>query len=1377
MLMALTPLSLPAATLYVNPNSPSPSAPYATWASAAQTIQQAVDASVAGDQIIVTNGIYSTGGQVVFGALSNRVAVLNPVTIQSVNGPQFTVIQGSQVPGTTNGDTAVRCVYLAAGATLSGFTLTQGGTRAAGDYDFEQSGGGVWCEAGASVITNCVLAFNAASYGGGASGGTLNNCVITNNSALGALGAAGGAGGSTLNNCIVRGNWADYYGGGADLSTLNNCVLSGNGSQQDGGASASTLSNCTVTDNSAQSVGGVAGCTLANCIVYFNNAATDTNYDIWSSLNFCCTVPLPLSGYGNIAADPQLASDSHLSVTSPCRSAGSSGYSSGTDIDGENWGNPPAIGCDEYHPGAVTGPLTVGILAGASTVAGGQSVSLTALIDGRTTASAWDFGDGTAAANQPFSAHAWAALGDYTVVLRAYNESSPAGVSANVVVHVTPPTHYVNASSAGPVAPYTSWQTAAPTIQAAVDVSGPGDVILVTNGVYSIGGRVVNGTVTNRVAVDRAAAVLSVNGPQFTFIQGWQGTTNGDGAIRGVYLTNGASLSGFTITNGATPMAGDSLLDQSGGGIWCESGATVSNCVMVGNSANYLGGGTYQGSLNGCALTGNRAGSGGGASFSALTNCSLTANAAQGSGGGAFMGVLDTCALTNNSAVSGGGVSGEVRFKQLPVVLNNCTLVGNTALNSDGGGANIATLTACLVSGNSATYNGGGASQSTLNNCSVESNNAGSAGGGASRGTLSNCVVTGNSAGWSGGADSATLVNCAVSGNSAFSYGGGVSQCTLNNCTVTGNAAQNANAYGGGAVGCLLNNCIVYFNTAGANPNYESSCTFNFSCTIPQPPSGSGNLSVDPRLASAWRLSSTSPCRGAGSATYSVGTDIDGELWGVPPSIGCDEIIDSALTGTLSVGIQAALPNQVANFPGAFTGLIDGKATTSIWDFGDGTFATNQPYTSHAWVASGDYQVVLWAYNLTYPAGVSTTMTVHVIPRPIRYVDANSSSPSPPYDSWANAATNIQDAIDVFDASGLPGGLVLVTNGVYAYGGRAVYGIMTNRVVVDKLLTVQSVNGPQVTIIQGHQVAPGPTNYDGAIRCAYLAGGATLSGFTLTSGATRGSAGDSYQEQTGGGAWCESAGAVISNCWIIGNAAYQQGGGCANGTLLNCTLQANRAPMGGGAYDATLNSCTLTGNGSSSYGGGAYSSQLSGCVLTSNSAQYGGGGASFGSLYNCTLVSNVANFFGGGGVYQCTLGGCTLSGNSSGQIGGGACYSTLENCTLAGNSSRFGGGGSYSGQLTSCTITNNSAPSGGGVYSGTLVDCVIIGNTASRSGGGAYGDTFDPCTLFNCTLTGNTARNSGGGCYTCTLNSCLLTGNSVSVPEAAATAAFSWAAR
>jgi hypothetical protein len=228
----------------------------------------------------------------------------------------------------------------------------------------------------------------------------------------------------------------------------------------------------------------------------------------------------------------------------------------------------------------------------------------------------------------------------------------------------------------------------------------------------------------------------------------------------------------------------------------------------------------------------------------------------------------------------------------------------------------------------------------------------------------------------------------------------------------------------------------------------------------------------------------------------------------------------------------------------------------------------------------------------------------------IRYVDLNCTNATPPFTNWTTAATDIQSAVD---AAAEEDELV-VTNGVYARGGRAVSGTMTNRVAIDKALLVRSVNGPLVTFITG-QPSPGTTNNgDGAIRCVYLGTNAVLNGFTLTNGHTR-TTGDSRKERSGGGVWCEPSG-VVTNCTLTGNSARRYGGGVYYGTLNNCTLTGNSSSggvdsssVGGGASFATLNYCILTGNSTDAHAGGAYGSTLNNCTLTGNSAVEHGGGA------------------------------------------------------------------------------------------------------------------------------------------------------------------------
>ncbi len=327
--LVLAAFNVSAATVYVSLESTNPVAPYSTWATAATKIQDAVNAAQDGDTVLVTNGVYASGGRFHLdnngSVVGNRVEITNSIELESVNGPLATTIEGADY-------SQIRCVFLGGKSILNGFALTKGAPSGldVNGNPIPLRGGGVFCMP-AGIITNCFLTNNRGV--GAASGGTLYNCYLSFNNGSGAAncalyscvlatntsqGVGGGVRDCTAYNCTFTGNSAQTSGGGAQSSTLYNCILSGNSATNIGAAASSTLFNCTVCDNSS----GVSG-TAYNSIVYFNS---NGNYEASTLLNYCCTIPLPTNGVGNFTEPPlfvdMAGGDFRLGEQSPCIDAG-----------------------------------------------------------------------------------------------------------------------------------------------------------------------------------------------------------------------------------------------------------------------------------------------------------------------------------------------------------------------------------------------------------------------------------------------------------------------------------------------------------------------------------------------------------------------------------------------------------------------------------------------------------------------------------------------------------------------------------------------------------------------------------------------------------------------------------------------------------------------------------------------------------------------------------------------------------------------------------------------------------------------------------------------------------------------------------------------
>lgn len=471
------------------------------------------------------------------------------------------------------------------------------------------------------------------------------------------------------------------------------------------------------------------------------------------------------------------------------------------------------------------------------------------------------------------------------------------------------------------------------------------------------------------------------------------------------------------------------------------------------------------------------------------------------------------------------------------------------------------TITGGFASGDWPDCRGGGVYcggfTPVVSNCVIRANSAEEYGGGMYSGTAYNCVFTGNSADEGGGMDYGLAYNCVFSCNIASASGGGKCGGWAYNCTFTGNEVSGRwnDSSGGGMSGGNAYNCISWYNTAmGVRDDFRGTRA-SYSCSPDLIHGVDGNITNAPLLISSFHIATNSPCVGAGSAVDAHGTDLGGEGWQDPPSMGCDEV-RIPIVGAIQLSVSGE-SNICVGVPCSYLFYILGNISRSSVDFGDGSSATNAVRITHTWDAPGIYEIRLTAFNDEYPGGVSTTKTVTVYSddESAVYVSNLTGDDNWNGTSWAKAKKSIQAGVD---KQKIFGGIVWVSNGTYS---------VSTAILVDKTVRVISVNGSTVTVVDG----------GGSSRCFNLGGSdCTIQGFTIRNGVADEA---SWMGRRGGGVYCLDSRPVISTCIITDNSAWEYGGGMYNGTARGCEFIDNWAGYGGGGkFGGTARSCAFSFN-------------------------------------------------------------------------------------------------------------------------------------------------------------------------------------------------------
>jgi len=739
-----------------------------------------------------------------------------------------------------------------------------------------------------------------------------------------------------------------------------------------------------------------------------------------------------------------------------------------------------------------------------------------------------------------------------------------------------------------------------------------------------------------------------------------------------------------------------------------------------------------------------------------------------------------------------------------------------------------------IVNGCNIRYFGGGvnvinADSSVVSEC-IFKNNIAYGGGGMAWGIANNCLFINNSArkyydigGKGGGMFLGKANNCTFIHNLAEGRGGGIYYGVANNCTFTLNTAM---SFGGGQAQGSMTNCIAWNNFSTNNINIAQDLFVvqaYYSCASDGVTHGvNGCITNNPLFISSTNvhLQASSPCIGMGNKNYTSIYDMDGELWKIPPSMGCDERSPNIQYVSL-FGDNGNNGRSWAKAKRTIQGALNNITS-------DGTI----------FVANGTY----------YPVSEIT------ITKPITIKSAHGASSTIIDGNGTKRCfnlTNVNCRIEGFTIRNGNSG----TN----FGG-GICCVSTNPIVENCVFT-------------NNRARNGAGMYLGrAEKCSFRQNRAQRSGGGMYAGIANNCLFKQNNALYAGGG---KAGGRANNCLFLNNYG-KYGGGTCWGIINNSSFSGNSSAYGGGMYQGIANNCIVWNNTSTSSGDNLNSTEVhhtcapdgvthgvNGCItnnplfvsltdlhLRYNSPCIEAGNNSYSSgkdidgtewktppsmgcdeVYRVQYVSPTGNntnngltwatakktiqsavhlvsphgavfvtngtyhlssqiwvnkpiliksingmnstIIDGGGAHRCFylresachIEGFTIYNGYSSTLGGGIyCQTTtpiISNCKFTSNYADNDGGGMYKGTANNCIFRNNFTEhgNGAGMYAGVANNCFFILNEIENvgSGAGMYSGAAN-----NCLFIENQSSDKGGAMCLGIANNCIAWENEAS---------------